>query len=116
MNNFKDKVVYQIYPRSFKDSNSDGFGDIKGITQKLDYLKLLGIDYLWICPFFVSPQNDNGYDVADYRSIDPAFGTMEDVEELIAEAAKRNIVAVDFNFSKKLHIINVVCDNTALKL
>ena len=91
MNNFKDKVVYQIYPRSFKDSNSDGFGDIKGITQKLDYLKLLGVDYLWICPFFVSPQNDNGYDVADYRSIDPVFGTMEDVEELIAEAAKRNI-------------------------
>lgn len=91
MNNFKDKVVYQIYPRSFKDSNSDGFGDIKGITQKLDYLKLLGVDYLWICPFFVSPQNDNGYDVADYRSIDPAFGTMEDVEELISEAARRNI-------------------------
>lgn len=91
MNYFKDKVVYQIYPRSFNDSDNDGFGDIKGITEKLDYLKTLGVDYLWICPFFVSPQNDNGYDVADYRNIDPAFGTMEDLEELIAEGAKRNI-------------------------
>lgn len=91
MGNFKDKVVYQIYPRSFNDSNNDGIGDIKGITQKLDYLKTLGVDYLWICPFFVSPQNDNGYDVADYRNIDPTFGTMEDLDELIAKAAKKDI-------------------------
>ena len=85
MNNFSDKVIYQIYLRSFKDSNGDGIGDIRGITQQLDYLKELGVDYLWITPFFVSPQNDNGYDVADYRNIDPIFGTMDDLEELLRE-------------------------------
>lgn len=88
---FKDKVVYQIYPKSFKDSNGDGIGDLRGIIEKLDYLEFLGVDYLWLTPFFVSPQNDNGYDVADYRRIDPLFGTMEDLEELIAEAEKRGI-------------------------
>ena len=71
MLDISNKVVYQIYPKSFNDSNGDGWGDLPGITQKLDYLKQLGIDYLWITPFFVSPQKDNGYDVADYRSIDP---------------------------------------------
>lgn len=91
MNNFSDKVIYQIYLRSFKDSNGDGIGDIRGITQQLDYLKELGVDYLWITPFFVSPQNDNGYDVADYRNIDPIFGTMEDLEELIREGKKRGM-------------------------
>lgn len=88
---FKSKVVYQIYPKSFKDSNGDGIGDLRGIIEKLDYLKSLGVDYLWLTPFFTSPQNDNGYDVADYRSIDPLFGTMEDLEELIAEADKKGI-------------------------
>ena len=87
----KDKVVYQIYPRSFMDSNGDGFGDLKGVTMKLDYLKKLGVDYLWLTPFFVSPQADNGYDVADYRRIDPKFGTMEDLGELLAEAKKRGM-------------------------
>ncbi|MCD7807770.1 MAG: alpha,alpha-phosphotrehalase, partial [Erysipelotrichaceae bacterium] len=91
MSNFKDKVVYQIYPKSFKDSNNDGIGDLKGITSKLDYLKLLGIDYIWITPFFVSPQNDNGYDVTDYYHIDSIYGTMDDLDELINEAHKRNI-------------------------
>ncbi len=91
LRNFTDKVVYQIYPKSFCDSNGDGFGDIKGVTKRLDYLAELGIDYLWSTPFFVSPQNDNGYDVADYYRIDPRYGTMEDLEELIAEAKKRNI-------------------------
>ena len=91
MNHFSDKVIYQIYLRSFKDSNGDGIGDIRGITQQLDYLQSLGVDYLWITPFFVSPQNDNGYDVADYRKIDPVFGTMEDLEELIREAKERGI-------------------------
>ena len=67
MYNFKDKVVYQIYPKSFNDSNGDGFGDLKGVTQKLDYLADLGVDYLWLTPFFPSPQRDNGYDVANYR-------------------------------------------------
>ena len=88
---FKDKVVYQIYPKSFNDANGDGIGDLKGITQKLDYLSFLGIDYIWVSPFFKSPQKDNGYDVTDYRSIDPVYGTMEDLEELIAAAKERNI-------------------------
>lgn len=88
---FENKVVYQIYTKSFNDSNQDGFGDIRGIIEKLDYLKLLGVDCLWITPFFVSPQNDNGYDVADYRAIDSRYGTMQDVEDLIQEAKKRNI-------------------------
>lgn len=91
MLNVKDKVVYQIYPRSFMDANGDGFGDIKGITMRLDYLEKLGVDYLWLTPFFISPQNDNGYDVADYRRVDPRFGTMEDLEELIDEAKKRGM-------------------------
>lgn len=91
MLDISNKVVYQIYPKSFNDSNGDGWGDLPGITQKLDYLKRLGVDYLWITPFFVSPQKDNGYDVADYRSIDPRFGTMEEFEELSREAHARGI-------------------------
>lgn len=91
MSDFKDKVVYQVYPKSFYDANHDGVGDIKGITEKLDYLADLGIDYIWMNPIFVSPQKDNGYDIADYKHIDPRFGTMEDLEELITEAKKRNI-------------------------
>ena len=89
MNDFKDKVVYPIYPKSFMDSNGDGFGDLKGVTAKLDYLADLGVDYLWLTPFFPSPQRDNGYDVADYRAVDPRYGTMEDLEELIREADRR---------------------------
>ena len=88
---FSDKVVYQVYPKSFFDTNGDGLGDIRGITAKLDYIKSLGVDYIWSTPFFVSPMNDNGYDVANYCEIDPSFGTMADVEELIAEADKRGI-------------------------
>lgn len=100
MLDFKDKVVYQIYPRSFYDTNGDGFGDLKGITAKLDYLKELGVDFLWITPFFISPQRDNGYDIADYRQIDPRFGTMEDFEELSSEAKKRGIgIMLDMVFN-----------------
>lgn len=91
MADFSSKVVYQIYPKSFMDSNGDGQGDLRGIIEKLDYLKELGVDYLWLTPVFVSPQNDNGYDVADYRSIDPRFGTMNDMEELICEADRRGM-------------------------
>lgn len=91
MNDFKKKVVYQIYPKSFKDTNGTGTGDLKGVIEKLDYLQTLGVDYIWLTPFYVSPQNDNGYDVADYYNIDPSYGTMEDVENLIVEAKKRNI-------------------------
>ena len=91
MTNLKNKTVYQIYPKSFRDSNKDGTGDLRGVLEKLDYLQALGVDYLWLTPFFVSPQNDNGYDVADYREIDPLFGTMEDLEELIEEADSRGM-------------------------
>ena len=91
MANFQDKVVYQIYPKSFCDTNGDGLGDLPGVTAKLDYLRDLGVDYLWLTPFFPSPQRDNGYDVADYRAIDPRFGTMEDLETLVREADKRGI-------------------------
>ena len=91
MAEFKDKVIYQIYPKSFQDTNGDGLGDLRGVTKRLDYLAKLGVDYLWLTPFFVSPQRDNGYDVADYYRIDPRFGTMEDLEKLISEAEKRGI-------------------------
>ncbi len=91
MADFSNKVVYQIYPKSFKDSNGDGFGDIPGIIEKLDYLQELGVDYLWLTPFFPSPQRDNGYDVADYRSIHPRFGTMADLESLIQESNARGM-------------------------
>ena len=89
--NLGNKVVYQIYPKSFQDTNSDGIGDLKGIIKHLDYLEELGVDYIWITPFYVSPQNDNGYDIVDYRNIDPMYGTMEDFDLLVKEAAKRNI-------------------------
>ena len=85
------KVVYQIYPKSFQDTDGDGFGDLRGVIEHLDYLAELGVDYLWITPFFTSPQYDNGYDIADYRNIDPRYGTMEDFDELVREAAKRGM-------------------------
>jgi len=88
---WKGKVAYQIYPKSFKDSNGDGVGDLKGITEKLDYLQKLGIDILWLSPIYKSPFIDQGYDISDYYAIDPIFGTMEDMEELIAEGKKRDI-------------------------
>ena len=85
------KVVYQIYPKSFQDKDGDGFGDLRGVIEHLDYLAELGVDYLWITPFLTSPQYDNGYDIADYRNIDPRYGTMEDFDELVREAAKRGM-------------------------
>lgn len=88
---WKGKVAYQIYPKSFKDSNGDGVGDLNGITEKLDYLQDLGIDILWLSPIYKSPFIDQGYDISDYYAIDPIFGTMEDMEELIAEGKKRGI-------------------------
>ncbi|MDD5795141.1 glycoside hydrolase family 13 protein [Clostridium sp. HCP1S3_B4] len=88
---WKESVVYQIYPRSFKDSNGDGIGDINGITSKLDYLKELGIDVIWLSPVYKSPNDDNGYDISDYRNIMDEFGTMEDFDKLLNEAHKRNI-------------------------
>ena len=86
-----DKVAYQIYPKSFYDSNGDGIGDILGIISKLDYLRDLGVDIIWLSPCYQSPLADQGYDISDYYNIDPCFGTMEDMEQLIAEAKKRNM-------------------------
>lgn len=94
MNNKKwwqNSVVYQIYPRSFQDSNGDGIGDIQGIIKILDYLQELGIDAIWLSPVCRSPQDDNGYDISDYQDIDPMFGNLDDMEQLISEAKKRNI-------------------------
>ena len=88
---WKELVGYQIYPRSFKDSNGDGIGDLKGIIEKLDYLKDLGIDLIWVSPFFKSPNDDNGYDISDYRDILEEFGTMEDFDNLLSETHKRGM-------------------------
>lgn len=88
---WKNAVVYQIYPKSFQDSDGDGIGDIPGIISRLDYLKKLGIDAIWLSPVYRSPQDDNGYDISDYQDIEPMFGTMEDMEQLFVEAKKRGI-------------------------
>ena len=106
MADFKHSVVYQIYPKSFCDSNGDGIGDLRGVTSKLDYIRDLGADYIWLTPFFRSPQRDNGYDVADYRSVEPMFGTMADAEELLREAEKRGIglmLDMVFNHTSTAH-------------
>ena len=88
---YKDAVIYQIYPRSFKDSNGDGIGDIKGITEKLDYIKDLGVDAVWLSPCYKSPNDDNGYDISDYCDIMDDFGTLEDWQEMIDGLHKRGI-------------------------
>src|SRR5580658_3156987 len=88
---WKNAVIYEIYPRSFQDSNGDGIGDLNGITSRLDYLQELGVDAIWLTPVYPSPQVDFGYDISDYRAIDPQFGTMADFNRLVAEAAKRHI-------------------------
>ena len=88
---WKEAVAYQIYPRSFKDSNNDGIGDLKGIVSKLDYLKNLGIDVIWICPMYKSPNDDNGYDISDYQDIMADFGTMNEFDELLKEVHKRDM-------------------------
>lgn len=88
---WKNSVVYQIYPRSFKDSNNDGVGDIQGIISKLDYLEYLGVDVLWLCPVYPTPNKDNGYDISDYYGINPEFGTMADMKELIKKAKEKGI-------------------------
>ena len=88
---WKNEVAYQIYPRSFKDSNHDGIGDIRGIIEKLDYFEDLGVTLLWLCPIYKSPMDDNGYDISDYYDINPEFGTMEDLDELIVKAKEKGI-------------------------
>mgnify|MGYP002237377821 CR=1 FL=1 len=89
-----DKVAYQIYPKSFLDTNGDGIGDLRGVISKLDYLKQLGIDMIWLSPVYKSPFVDQGYDIADYYAIAEEFGTMEDFDELLAEAKKRNMYII----------------------
>src|SRR5437868_4251432 len=88
---WKHAVIYEIYPRSFQDSNGDGLGDLNGITQRLDYLKDLGVDAIWIAPIYPSPQVDFGYDISDYQNIDAQYGTLADFDRLAAEAKKRSI-------------------------
>ena len=87
----KEAIVYQIYPKSFMDTNGDGIGDIRGIISKLDYIKDLGVNAVWLSPCYPSPGDDNGYDIADYKSIQPAFGTMEDFDELLEKAHAKGI-------------------------
>ncbi|MFZ2453987.1 MAG: alpha-amylase family glycosyl hydrolase, partial [Trichococcus flocculiformis] len=91
MKDFQKKVIYQLYPKSFKDSDGNGIGDLQGIISKVPYLAELGIDMIWMNPIFVSPQMDNGYDITDYYAIDPVFGTMADFEELIGKLKQHGI-------------------------
>ena len=103
-------IVYEIYPRSFQDSNGDGIGDLNGITSRLDYIKSLGVDAIWLAPVYPSPNVDFGYDISDYENIDPAYGTLQDFDRLVAEAGKRHIrVVMDLcdriavlNFGRKI--------------
>ena len=97
---WQNGVIYQIYPKSFQDTTGSGTGDLRGVTQRLDYLKTLGIDAIWLTPFYISPQVDNGYDVANYTAIDPSFGTLDDFDELVAEAHERGIrIVLDMVFN-----------------
>lgn len=91
---WKERVFYQIYPRSFQDSDGDGIGDIKGIISRLDYLKWLGIGAIWICPLYDSPNEDMGYDIRDYRKIQAEFGTMDDFKDLVCEMHRRDMKLV----------------------
>ena len=100
---WQNGVIYQIYPKSFQDTTGSGTGDLRGVTQRLDYLKTLGIDAIWLTPFYISPQVDNGYDVANYTAIDPAYGTLDDFDELVAEAHQRGIRIV----------LDMVCNHTS---
>lgn len=94
---WKESVVYQIYPKSFQDSNGDGIGDLKGIQERLPYLHELGVDVIWLSPIYRSPMVDGGYDISDYQAIDPMFGTMEDMDELIQAAETYGIkILMDF--------------------
>ncbi|STR66075.1 trehalose-6-phosphate hydrolase [Klebsiella michiganensis] len=88
---WQNGVIYQIYPKSFQDTTGTGTGDLRGVTSRLDYLQKLGVDAIWLTPFYVSPQVDNGYDVANYTAIDPAYGTLDDFDELVAQAKARGI-------------------------
>ena len=88
---WQEAAVYQIYPRSFQDSNNDGIGDLQGIISRLDYIKNLGVDVIWLCPVYQSPNYDNGYDISDYQDIMVDFGTMADFEELLKQAHQKGL-------------------------
>ncbi|KAL3945963.1 alpha-amylase family glycosyl hydrolase, partial [Lentilactobacillus hilgardii] len=88
---FKDSVVYQVYPMSFQDSNNDGIGDLPGIAERLDYIKKLGADVIWLNPIYKSPNKDNGYDIADYKAINPDYGTMADFDKLLSETHEKGM-------------------------
>ena len=97
---WRGATLYQIYPRSFQDSNGDGIGDLNGIRQRLDAVKALGVDGIWVSPFFTSPMKDFGYDVSDYKNVDPMFGTLEDFDAMVGESHKRGIrVVIDLVLS-----------------
>ncbi len=97
---WRNGVIYQIYPKSFQDSNGDGIGDLPGMIRRLDYLQWLGVDAVWLTPVYVSPQVDNGYDIADYCAIDPLFGTLSDFERLVDEARRRDMhIVMDMVFN-----------------
>ena len=100
-------VVYQTYPRSFQDSNQDGIGDLRGIISRLDYLAYLGIDAIWLSPVYESPNDDNGYDISDYFSLAPEFGTMDDLKQLIDEAKIKGIKPIDKKVKKNKTIKNI---------
>ena len=98
---WKNATIYQIYPRSYLDTSNNGIGDLKGITKKINYISNLGIDAIWLSPFFMSPMKDMGYDVSNYVQVDPLFGDMDDFDELLEEAHKKNIrVIIDQVLSK----------------
>lgn len=97
---WQNGVIYQIYPKSFQDTTGSGTGDLRGVTQHLDYLQRLGVDAIWLTPFYISPQVDNGYDVANYTAIDPTYGTLDDFDELVAQAKARGIrIILDMVFN-----------------
>ena len=104
---WKKAVVYQVYPKSFQDSNGDGIGDIPGIISRLGYLEKLGIDAIWLSPVYLSPGVDNGYDISDYQKIDPQYGTMDDMDNLIREARKHHIRII-MDLVVTIHLISIL--------
>ena len=111
---WKESVVYQIYPRSFKDSDGDGVGDIRGITQKLDYLRELGINVIWLSPVYQSPNDDNGYDISDYQAIMKEFGTMEDFDHMLAAAHELSLIHITTSGGKQKREKNLTTGAPAL--
>ena len=117
---WKESVVYQIYPRSFCDSNGDGIGDLRGIISKLDYLESLGVDVLWLCPIYKSPNDDNGYDISDYRDIMDEFGTLADFDELLEKAHEHHLkimldlVVMNTNGSLRAEVLKTTLTETII--